>query len=86
MAKVRPQLKKAAIETKLKYSVLVQIINKEKPKAKVPFSVEVTVVKKQVESELLKLKLVDLVEGELKVSESGRRWVEDYERTRGTVT
>jgi hypothetical protein len=46
----------------------------------------VSVVKKRVESELLKLKLVDIVEGELKASESGRRWTEDYERAQAELS
>jgi len=84
MAKIRPLLKpeqKSTDQAKLKYSMLVQIIKQEPPTPKPLFSMEVKVVKiTPIQTELLNEKLAEMVEGEIKVTELGRRFVNDFER------
>ena len=84
MAKIRPLLKpeqKSTDQAKLKYSMLVQINKQEPPTPKPLFSMEVKVVKiTPIQTELLNEKLAEMVEGEIKVTELGRRFVNDFER------
>lgn len=84
MAKVRPSLNpehKTTDPAKLKYSMLVQIEKKESAKLKPWMSMEVKVINMTpLETEMLNEKLVELVTGEIKVTESGRRFMRDFER------
>lgn len=53
----------------------------QKPKIKVPISTKVVVVnQKQIESDLLREELLQLKDGEVQVSEKGRRFVADFEK------
>jgi len=74
-----PALDKSEL-AKLKYSMLVQII-KQAPKAKLPISMEVSVIHpKEIQDELLNEKLVEIEDDKLKVSDTGRRFMADFEK------
>jgi len=84
MVKLRPSLKsrhKSPDPAKLKYQIMVQSIALESPKPKPPISIEVRVMNQsQIEQELLKTGLLEMVNDKIRATELGRRWVLDYER------
>jgi hypothetical protein len=69
----------------VEYSVLVLIMNKKATKPKLPILMEVSVEKfRETETNLVKLKLVEEVGGELEVTELGRRFMQDVEQSKKT--
>lgn len=73
----KPAVGKADL-AKLKYAFLIQVTRNEK----LLFSKEVAVLKKskQIKSELLKEKLLELEDGTLTISAKGRRFMTDFEK------
>jgi len=77
------QLTTKADLAKLKYSVLVQVMKKKSPKIKLPISLVSVVVKnsEQIESELLKEKLLQIEGGVKIITKKGERFVTEFDRT-----